>query len=113
MTKDPVLGKREIVAALIREGFPADEAGRAYELIMETIGFGLRKGRTVYFRKICKIWSLVRPPHRHWDNWNQRYIYFGERKVLKIKPFLLKERNIIAERRVKTKNVSETAEKSP
>ena len=87
---EPVLGKPEIVASLIREGFPPDEAGRAFELIMETIGRGLRKGRTVYFRRICKIWVLTRPPRKWWDNWNQRYIYFGERKVLKIKPFLLK-----------------------
>ena len=109
MKSDPVLGKREIVAALVREGFPADEAGRAYELIMETIGKGLKRGRTIYFRRICKIWPLVRPPRRYWDNWNQRYIYFGERKVLKIKPFLLKERNILAERLVKPKDGSKTA----
>jgi hypothetical protein len=61
MKTEPVLGKPEIVASLIREGFPADEAGRAFELIMEAIGRGLRKGRTIYFRKICKIWVLLAP----------------------------------------------------
>jgi hypothetical protein len=114
MKSDPVLGKREIVAALIREGFRADEAGRAYELIMETIGKGLRKGRTVYFRRICKIWTVTRPPRKWWDNWRERYVYFGERTVLKIKPFLLKERTILAERRIKVKNSPKpTAQKLP
>jgi len=103
MKNDPVLGKREIVATLVREGFRADEAGRAYELIMDAIGRGLRKGRTVYFRRICKIWTVIRPPRRYWDNWKERYVYFGERTVLKIKPFLLKERTILAERRIRAK----------
>jgi hypothetical protein len=109
MKNDPVLGKREIVSVLIREGFRADEAGRAYELIMDTIGKGLRKGRTVYFRRICKIWTVTRPPRRWWDNWKERYVYFGERTVLKIKPFLLKERTILAERRIQAKKVPKPA----
>jgi hypothetical protein len=112
MKGEPMLGKREIVAVLMREGFPVDQAGRAFELILDTIGIGLRKGRTVYFRRICKIWTLTRPPRKWWDNWNQRYIYFGERQVLKIKPLLLKERNILAERRIKAK-AKPTAAKPP
>jgi nucleoid DNA-binding protein len=105
-----VLGKREMVQALIIEGFSSDEASRAYETFLETIRKGLRKGRTIYFRRICKLWPVTRPPRKYWDNWNQRYVYFGERKVLKVKPFFLKDRNLLAERKIAKSAKKITAE---
>lgn len=90
----PVLGKREIVRALINEGFRADEAGRAYETILDVLEAGIRSGRTIYFRRIFKIWPVTMAPRRYWDNWNRKHIYFGERTRLKVKSFFLKDRNL-------------------
>jgi hypothetical protein len=92
-SKVPVLGKKEIVQALVNEGFTKDESGRAFEIMLDTIENGLHNNRIVYFKRLFKVYMAVLPPRKHWDQWNRRYIFFGERTVLKVKPFLLKDRN--------------------
>jgi hypothetical protein len=99
--KESVLGKSEIVTALIEEGFNEDEASRAYEILLDELERGLRDGRTLYFRRIFKIWPKRMPPRRYWDNWNKKHIYFGERVMLKIKPFFLKDRNLPTGRKIR------------
>jgi hypothetical protein len=105
MSKNPVLGKREIVQALIDEGFTADESSRSYEIILDTIENGLRNNRTIYFRRLFKVWTAKLPPRKYWDNWNKRHVYFGERTVLKVKPFLLKDRNFPLIRKLRDKKL--------
>jgi hypothetical protein len=99
--KESVLGKSEIIAALTEEGFDEAEASRAYEIILDELERGLRDGRTLYFRRIFKIWPVRMPPRRRWDNWNKKHIYFGERIALKIKPFFLKDRNMPENRKIR------------
>jgi len=99
--KESVLGKNKITNALVEEGFNEDEASRAYEIILDELERGLRAGRTLYFRRMFKIWPARMPPRRYWDNWNKKHIYFGERIMLKIKPFFLKDRNMPATRKIR------------
>jgi hypothetical protein len=99
--KASVLAKTEIVAALVREGFMEHEASRAYELMLDELERALRAGRTLLFRRLFKIWPERMPPRRHWDNWNKKYIYFGERLQLKVKAFYLKDRNLPTGRKIR------------
>src|ERR1700746_2384200 len=99
--KESVRGKSDIISVLVEEGFSEDEASRAYELILDELERGLRAGRTLYFRRIFKIWPERMPPRRYWDNWNRRHIYFGERVILKIKAFFLKDRNMPTGRKIR------------
>jgi hypothetical protein len=99
--KESILSKGEIVNALVEEGFDEDEASRVYELIMDELERALRGGRSLYFRRLFKVWPARMPPRRYWDNWNKRYIYFGERIMLKVKPFFLKDRNMPANRKIR------------
>src|ERR1700741_398586 len=99
--KESVLGKSDIISVLVEEGFSEDEAPRAYELILDELERGLRAGRPLYFRRIFKVWPERMPPRRYWDNWNKKYIYFGERVMLKINPFFLKDRNMPTGRKIR------------
>lgn len=99
--KESVLGKSKIIIALVEEGFQEDEASRAYEIILDELERGLRAGRTLYFRRMFKVWPARMPPRRYWDNWNKKHIYFGERIKLKIKPFFLKDRNMPGTRKIR------------
>ena len=111
--KESVLSKTEIVNALVEEGFNEPEASRAYELIMDELEKALRAGRTLYFRRIFKVWPARMPPRRWWDNWNKRYIYFGERVMLKIKPFFLKDRNMPMNRKIRAGRRSKIEDEPP
>ena len=106
--KEAVLGKSEIVNALIEEGFNEDEASRAYEIMLDELERGLRSGRTLHFRRLFKVWPERMPPRRYWDNWNKKHIYFGERIMLKVKPFFLKDRNMPAGRKIRAGRRSKT-----
>jgi hypothetical protein len=99
--KESVLGKSEIVAALIEEGFNEPEASRAYEIMLDELEKGLRAGRTLFFRRLFKVWAERMPPRPYWDNWNKKYIYFGERLQLKVKAFYLKDRNMPTNRKIR------------
>ena len=109
--KESVLGKNEITNALVEEGFNEDEASRAYEIILDELERGLRTGRVLYFRRMFKVWPARMPPRRYWDNWNKKHIYFGERIMLKIKPFFLKDRNMPATRKIRAGRRSKEMEK--
>ena len=109
--KESVLGKNEITNALVEEGFDEDEASRAYEIILDELERGLRTGRVLYFRRMFKVWPARMPPRRYWDNWNKKHIYFGERIMLKIKPFFLKDRNMPATRKIRAGRRSREMEK--
>jgi hypothetical protein len=109
--KESVLGKNEITNALVEEGFDEDEASRAYEIILDELERGLRTGRVLYFRRMFKVWPARMPPRRYWDNWNKKHIYFGERIMLKIKPFFLKDRNMPATRKIRAGRRSKEMEK--
>lgn len=99
--KEPVLGKSEVVNALIEEGFNEDEASRAYEIMLDELEKGLRAGRTLFFRRLFKVWPERMPPRRRWDNWHKKHIYFGERIKLKVKAFFLKDRNLPTGRKIR------------
>jgi hypothetical protein len=99
--KESVLGKSEVVDALVREGFMEHEASRAYELMMDELERALRAGRTLLFRRLFKVWPERMPPRRYWDNWHKKHIYFGERIMLKVKPFYLKDRNMPTNRKIR------------
>jgi hypothetical protein len=101
MSKPEVIGKREIVKALVDEGFSKDEAGRAYETILDVIGAGLRAGRVLYLRKILKIWTVRRPPRPRWDPFHHRYIYNGETLALRVKSFFLNRKNPLTPRKIR------------
>jgi hypothetical protein len=58
-----------------------------------------------------KVWPARMPPRRYWDNWNKKHIYFGERIMLKIKPFFLKDRNMPATRKIRAGRRSREMEK--
>jgi hypothetical protein len=90
--KGPHIGKDEIVAALIKEGFNKTEASRAYEIMVDVMVEGLWAERPLFLKRLFKIWTQKMPPRRFWDNWNRRHVYFGERLVLKIKPLLFKRK---------------------
>jgi hypothetical protein len=98
---ESVLGKSEVVAALVEEGFNEDEASRAYEIMLDELERGLRSGRILHFRRLFKVWPERMPPRRYWDNWNKKHIYFGERIMLKVKPFFLKDRNMPTNRKIR------------
>src|ERR1700746_412714 len=99
--KESVRGKSDIISVLVEEGFDEAEASRAYEIILDELERGLRAGRTLYFRRIFKIWPERMPPRRYWDNWNKKHIYFGERIALKVKAFFLKDRNMPINRKLR------------
>ena len=99
--KEAILGKSEIVNALVKEGFMEHEASRAYEIMLDELEKGLRSGRALFFRRLFKVWPERMPPRRHWDNWNKKYIFFGERLQLKVKAFYLKDRNMPTERKLR------------
>jgi hypothetical protein len=111
--KESVLGKSEVIAALVEEGFNEDEASRAYEIMLDELERGLRAGRTLFFRRLFKVWPERMPPRRYWDNWNKKHIYFGERVMLKVKPFFLKDRNMPMNRKIRAGRRSKIEDEPP